>query len=140
MTRFSRIIGMVTLCSFLAGCSGYRQVSWRTPEQVSEEEESGDRGELQAGDMVRMKLVTDEKVEGRFISSDTYSIDILVGVPRDEQGESRTYLWNSIASIEKYDRWMALGANLAIVGVLILGAVAAQAVIKSVKSYGSFMG
>ena len=123
MTRFPKIIGMVTLCSFLAGCSGFQQVPWYTPGQVPEEGKAGDRGELQTGDRVRVVLVMGESIEGEFVSSDADSIDVFVEISRDEEGAVRTFSWSDIASIEKYDR-KALATGLVIIGVILVGYVA----------------
>ena len=130
---------MVALCFFLAGCSGYRQVAWRTPEQAPEEEAPGDRGGPQAGDKVRVTLVTGERIEGEFVSSSADSIDIFLGVPRSveagtsldkDEGGLRTIPLNDIASIEKYGVKPGLTIltilGVLFVGVLIAGAAAAS--------------
>ena len=139
MTRYYRIIGVIALCSFIAGCSGYRQVPLRTFGQAPEEDESGYSDELQARDRVRVMLTTGERIEGEIVWRNTVSIailvetyqnsnGILVGASQDEEGGVQTFPWSDIASIEKYGR-KALATGLVTIGaIVVVGAIMALAV------------
>ena len=144
MKRSYRVIGMIALCFFLAGCSGYQQVAWRTPEQAPEEEEPGDRGGPQAGDKLRVTLVTGERIEGAFVSSSADSIDIFLAVPRSvevgtaldiDEGELRKIPLNDIASIEKKT---GVISGLAILGALIFVGFIAGAAALSFSYYSGW--
>jgi len=138
MTRFSRIVGTVALCFFLAGCSGYRQVPLHTFGQAPEEDESSYSDELQACDRVRVMLATGERIEGEIVWLGTVNIGILVeayhnsngilvGASQDEEGGVQKFPWSDIASIEKYGR-KALATGLVTIGaIVVVGGIIALA-------------
>jgi len=141
MTRYFRVIGVIALCSFLAGCSGYQQASWHTPGQIPEEEESDDRRELQSGDKVesddrrelqsgdkvRLILATGEKIEGRFVTSNADSIEVRVvtsqyaeaGTGRETEEGVRTYPWRDIASME----YFGVKTSTTVIAILVTAAI-----------------
>lgn len=148
MSTLIKITVAGALCFCLAGCSQYIQADWysagevpnSTPDQVPEDKGTENQVDLQKGQQIRLTLATGDKVECRYLSSNTeeitvsvmtieYANDKMVAEQENADYTLRTYAWRDITNVEWFFKqrnatgYIVTGGLLVVaLGVLAIGA------------------
>ena len=136
MARLSTVIGIVCLCFFVAGCSGYRTLNIHTA-PLHEKAGISELDRIKPGDTIKLTLRGGTKVKGeamtrsaefivlenpRLENSSEDRFDEVARPTRQQKTNQQKFMFEDIEEMEKYESSIAksLGTAAVIAGVVYL--------------------
>lgn len=119
MKTSTRLFWLITLLTFLSGCSGYR--NFQLPAKTDPQEKVAAPKNIKVGAFIRVTMQTGEINEGILQSIEPKFIEVLLS---ESGGISQTYFAQDVQKLEFYDEvspLVHLGVATVAIGAFVFG-------------------